>query len=106
MKAGEFDRRIVIQNVTITRGEGGGEEKSWSTYTTIWAKREYKTGNEGTEADQTVSSNIAVWTIHYDSAKIPDATMRIKDGSNYYEIKAVQEIGRKEGFKLITEIKD
>ena len=91
---GEFDRRIEIESVTETRGEGGGVIKTWATFDIRWAKREYKGGFEGEEADKKISANSIDYTVRYDSERIITKKMRIFDDNDYWQIRFIEKIGR------------
>ena len=91
---GEMDRKIVIEKTTETRGEGGGIINTWATFDTRWAKREYKGGFEGEEADKKISANTIDYTVYYDSAKIITAKMRVNDDGDYWQIRFIEKIGR------------
>ena len=92
---GEFDRRIEIESVTETRGDGGGVIKTWATFDIRWAKREYKGGFEGEEADKKISVNSIDYTVRYDSERIITTKMRIFDDDDYWQIRFIEKIGRK-----------
>ena len=96
---GEMDRYIVIESTTITRGDGGGEINTWATFDSRWAKREYKGGFEGVEADQKVSTNTISYIVWYDSGKIITEQMRVNDDGDYWQIRFIEKIGRND--KLI-----
>ncbi len=94
MGVGEMDRLIVIQKTTQTRGDGGGIIDTWATFDSRWAKREYKGGFEGEEADKKISTNTIDYTVYYDSAKIITAKMRINDDGDIWQIRFIEKIGR------------
>ena len=94
MGVGEMDRYIVIQTATETRGDGGGVIKTWATFDSRWAKREYAGGFEGEEADKRISTNTIKYTVYYDSDKIVTTKMRVSDDSDYWEIRFIEKIGR------------
>lgn len=91
---GEMDRYIIIQSTTQTRGDGGGIIDSWATFDSRWAKREYKGGFEGEEADKKISTNSIAYTVRYDSNKIVTPAMRVSDDSEYWQIRFIEKIGR------------
>ena len=107
MKAGELDRRIQIQENTTTTADDAGEfVPVWANLTggAVWASLEDQPGNETEEADQRVSVSRTVWIIRYLSTL--DETMRIVYGGKNYYIISIQEQGRKEGMRVITELRD
>jgi SPP1 family predicted phage head-tail adaptor len=43
---GKFDRRILLQTLTTTRGASGGVVESWSDLDTVWAEKIEKGSTE------------------------------------------------------------
>lgn len=103
MKAGELDRRITLETYTTTKNSYGEEEKTWSTLATVWAKIDYSGGTEDFEADK----NTAIGRVRFSIRHRTDVTeqTRILYESEYYDILAINEIGRREGLELITEVR-
>jgi len=88
-KIGRLNRRIVIQEASVTRDDYGGESLSWSTLATVWASVEY-TGSgssEDIEADRITALRVTIFTIRYRG----DLTekMRISYNSDIYEVKNI-----------------
>lgn len=87
MRAGQLNRRIVIQTATLTADGSGGTSTAWGTFATVWAAvwpvsgRE-RIANQRTEADITVRVRIR----YLDGVK---EAMRIALGSQTFEITAV-----------------
>jgi SPP1 family predicted phage head-tail adaptor len=105
MEIGTLDRRIVIQTPTRTQNAAGEYiSRTWATHTTVWASKEDTPGDEVDEADQRTALNRVVWIIRYKSTVTE--LMRIYWNSKYYYITSIQEVGRKWGMRLITEIRD
>ena len=92
--AGELDRRITIESTTETRGSGGGIIDTWAIFDIRWAKREYKGGFEGEEADKRVSTNVILYTVRYDPDKIVTPKMRVSDDGDIWQIRFIEKIGR------------
>lgn len=63
---GSMDQRITIQEPTITQGDRGGVEMTFSDYTTCWAMVRFpnRQGQEGISADQEVVVTPVEFTIH------------------------------------------
>lgn len=104
VKAGDLDRRIVIESETITRSATGAEVISWATLATVWAKIEYRSGTETDEADQPVSLNKIFFLIRFRDDLT--ARMRIKYKDQYYSITFIENLGREVGTFLHTELRD
>ena len=98
MRAGELDRRIVIQQNTPTRNAAGEEVDSWGTLATVWARVSPKRGREFFDARAVQAEAPAMFRIRY-RADVTNA-MRISYGGNFYDIHSVEEVGR----QVATEI--
>lgn len=93
-----LDRSITIQIKTVTRDDYGAETIEWNDLVSVWSRRSVLRGSEK-NTGQSIGAEIAnAYTIRYRS----DITelMRIKDGSDYYNINYIAEVGRKEGLIL------
>lgn len=84
---GQYDQRIIIQQLTRTSDDMGGHTESWSTFATVWAKVDDFSGDETFKANQIQSSVNYRVKIRYLSGVTPE--MRIKMGSRYLKILAV-----------------
>jgi SPP1 family predicted phage head-tail adaptor len=104
MEIGKLDRRIVIQQNTQTQNAAGEYVDSWNTLATVWASKESLEGTELDESDQRTALQKVIWIIRYKSTVTE--LMRIYYGSEYYYITSIQEVGRKWGMRLTTEIRD
>ena len=105
MEIGRLDRSVTIQSVSLSNDAYGDDQSpSWSTHATVWARKDYNNGSEGIESDQLVHVGICEWTIRHLSTVT--AQMRIYDGTDYWYIIRIEEIGRTKGMKLTTEKRD
>lgn len=106
MRAGDLDRRIMIQRVTIEVSPSGGPIETWNTIATIWAKVEQQSGREFFATVQEVSERKAVFRIRW----MPDLTVLDRvvyppvEGepptASIYDLSEVRELGRREGIEL------
>lgn len=101
MKSGRLDRRITIEQYTVTRDSYGGEPKSWSTWATVWAEKRDKKGREYLEQSGEHTERETVFKIRYQDGLSTD--MRILCDGRYYDIIGLAELGRREGWEVITE---
>ena len=106
MNIGGLDRRVEIQNRTLSVNSYGEHAETWNTYATVWAQIERKPAAvEKNIGEQMVSENKVVFNIRYSSTtKAIDATYRISYESNYYNILGAHEVGRQDQIRLITEL--
>lgn len=99
-----MDRRIVVEQKTVTYDSWNHPTETWTTLATVWAQKMDKSVSESGELNQVVARNTTEWTIRYLSTLKADA--RISYGGDYYYITGIIEIGRKEGQRVITILRD
>jgi SPP1 family predicted phage head-tail adaptor len=103
LNAGDRDREIVLQTVTLTTDPISGEDvKDWTTIDpeTLWA--EWLPGNtrEAYQAQQRLGAYVdGLFRIAGHDRPAPDTQRIVFDGRTY-DIKGVTEIGRGEGWEL------
>jgi len=103
IRAGELDRRVVIQTNTPVQDAYGEPVESWGTLATVWAQYEALTGRERFVADQVAAEIDARFTIRHRSDVTPK--QRISWDSKTWDIEAVLEVGRKEALQLLCTAK-
>ena len=100
MNAGELNRRIVIQQKTITRLASGAESSSWLTLANSWAKVVQQKQDEEIDTDSHLLTDRLTFKIRYRSDL--DTEMRIQYNGSYYEIQSITEIGFRKGLSIST----
>jgi SPP1 family predicted phage head-tail adaptor len=106
MNIGNLDRRIVLQAPTATVNDYGERTNTWGTLATVWASIERKaSASERNSGEQLVSLQSVTFIIR-NSTQVSslDMSHRVSYNSEYYNILAVQEVGRKEKLRVITEL--
>jgi SPP1 family predicted phage head-tail adaptor len=100
MKAGELDRRILIQRPVKVRGSTGEELTGWVDVANPWAKFERLSGGEEIRVEQRTNRQRVRFTIRYRSGI--DAKMSVVYDGERYEIEDVGEAGegRRDGLML------
>lgn len=118
MRAGRLDRLITIQRKTVTSTDSGDTVETWTTLIERRAAgyRPLK-GEERFAGEQTVGTEQVEFRIRY-SSNVADLSQRDRivypaladespedepDNRNIYDILAVNEIGRREGFLIVTQ---
>jgi len=98
---GNLRNKITIEESTIIVDEYGQTNRSWSSKTTLWAKKTVSTYNERIKADQLHNEVSYTFLIRYRNDINPN--QRIKEDNIYYTIKAVfDESGLKKWLKIIA----
>lgn len=101
MRAGNLDRRVIIQANTPTQDGTGAAIDGWATLATVWAQRADKPGREFFASAQTIAEAATAYRIRYRSDVT--AGMRIVDGNETWDIRSVGLLGgRKEALELFA----
>lgn len=101
LRSGELDRRITIERFTETRDEFNNVVKIWADLATVWASKLDVSDSERV-ASQEVGAEISTrFRVRYSSV-VSDLNPkdRLRFGGRVYEISAVKEIERREGFEI------
>ena len=85
--AGKLNKRVTIQQQTITRDSYGAETIAWTTFATVWAAVEPLRGEEYFKALQQQANTMIKVTIRYKTGV--KATMRFKYGNRYLYIEDI-----------------
>lgn len=110
MRAGALDRRIVIERA-LADDDGANETEIWVALRTVWAQFIPSAGKEARAALGQDALLPASFRIRW-SSEVADVGPRDRvrypagAGGRVYDIKAVVEIGRREGIELITVARD
>jgi head-tail adaptor len=104
MVIGRLDKYVTIQKPVYTTSSTTRQQEraSWATYKSCWGKRIIRQSVEVVEEGLQVLKDSIEWTIRYYDAPDVKPDMRILYDSEYYYIKGVKELGRKEGWMLTT----
>jgi SPP1 family predicted phage head-tail adaptor len=82
----DFRHRIVIQNLTLTANDSGGQSESWTTFATVWAiitPKIVKEVNFAQRIEPRIDHEIVIRYLANLTTK-----MRIVFGARTFEIKA------------------
>lgn len=102
ISAGDMDRQITIEKRTTTQSASGAETESWTTHATVWASKQDDQGDERTSDGVTSSITTTTWGIRWRSG-LNSKDYRIKYNGLVYDITGQPvEVGRKEGLKIKT----
>lgn len=103
LKAGDLDRRIVIQRFTETRDEYNEPVRSWTTLATVSASYEPLSDAEVYRAGETIAEASARFVVRYSTTL---AGLNPKDRLTFdgdtWQILRVKEVGRREGLEITT----
>ena len=106
MDAFKLDRRIRIEQPTVTRNSLGDAVATWSTLAEVWAEKVNLTGRELYAAQQVVPEAQLKFRIRWRSDFTPnrDEKMRLVDLRDEvtYGIQHIAELGRQDGFEILV----
>jgi head-tail adaptor len=116
MRAGRLDRRITIQRQTTTFSDSGASVETWSAISHRRpASRTPIRGDERFQAQQFVAREQVEFRVRYGSSVTglspldrlvypapADPDEQAPSDQDIYDIMAVHEIGRREGFRILA----
>ncbi len=101
MQAGKLDRRLTLRRNTPTTDEFGGEVPNWSDLATVWASKQDVSDGERVRAQQVGASITTRFQFRsLDGGARPSVKDQAVCEGVAYEITAVKEIGRREGWEI------
>lgn len=104
MESAKLDRKITLQRATITQDSGSGENvETWATLGpgSIFASRRRASARETLAAAEIAGEVSDVFEIRYDSSWADlDVRDRLVFEGRTYNIASVDEIQRREGFRI------
>ena len=108
MNIGALDRRVTLQRPITTQNDYGERVAAWTTYATVWAAIERKPhAREQNSGEQMLSVQSVVFKIRYSTTvSILEASHRVLYDSKFYNVQGVQEVGRADTLRVITELRD
>lgn len=105
MNPGDFDQRIVIQNVTESVDQFGQRIRTFSTLAAVWAKVEEKSGTEGEVSYQLTANRKVQFMIRWRSDI--NEKMPIVYRGKIYEIESIiSDDARKHTMKIHARLSD
>jgi SPP1 family predicted phage head-tail adaptor len=104
VRAGNLDRRIVIQSATTAQDQYGEPIETWSTYATLWAERNDLRGTEFFAARQIANQIVTAFRVRWRTDI--DPRMKVVDGATTFDIDSIIEYRgpervRKNGIELM-----
>ena len=87
MRAGELDRRIIIQSAATAPDAAGQLIETWTDLATVWAKRKDLRGQERFAAQQRLAARTTTYRIRWLSGL--GEKLRVLDEGSTYEVVGV-----------------
>lgn len=102
MIVGRLDRKIDIEQPVATKNSIGEEIYSWSIWQRCWAQYVPKKADERYGSDAVRENRFVQFKTRYWPGLL--VTFRILFEGNYYRIRGITEIGRREGWEVDAEL--
>jgi SPP1 family predicted phage head-tail adaptor len=108
MNIGAMDRRITLQRPNTTTNDYGERVVSWFNYAQVWAQIARKPqAREVVSGEQVISLQSVTFLIRNSSqVSTLEASHRVSYGAKVYDVVGVQEVGRDEALRVVTELRD
>lgn len=104
IRSGELDRRITLRRPTTTTNEYGETAETFADDGTVWAKVTPTDGGESLEqSDKHSNLGRVLVEIRFRSG-LSSKYRFVFDGSEY-DIENIDEIGRREGLRLLAKVR-
>lgn len=104
MNIGRLDERVEHHTRITATDAWNHETTTWGLNATVWADVTFRGGREVQSGEQTVAVDRVVFLIRHRSDV--GLTDRIKWGGRYHDVEAIEIVGRREGMRLITTVRD
>lgn len=96
-----LDRQITIEQRSGAPDGFGQVQTTWATYAAPYAAVLHSRGSENLEDVLTYYDQPVTFLIRYDSG-VNEKMRILHDNGRYYEIKSIEEIGRREMLKIVA----
>jgi len=101
--AGSMDRRVTVQQKTVTKDVVGGKVESWATHATVWAKVADLNGRALYAAQAAGSVVTKEVTIRYLATLNAAHRLLLPDG-RLANIRHIEVLGRNEAQRIYCEV--
>lgn len=104
-QSGTYDREVMVQLKTATRGAAGGEEFDWANVRNIWMQKRDVRANERIAANQKMAEVDTVfrarWSPLMDDMEFRPDTHRLVYDGRAYEVHGTIEVGRRDSVDIM-----
>ena len=103
LAAGNLDRRVTLRRLVETASGSGAVIYTPEDVATVWAQKVPERGSEGFREQQVQGWAVVIWRLRY-SLDVMDPTVKwqLVEGVRVYDVLEVRELGRREGWELVT----
>ncbi len=106
MEGGKLDRRITLQQATVTYDALNNPVQTWVDLATVWAARMDLSDTERVAAAEVGAAMTTRFQIRYsEQVAVINPKDRLTFDGRTYEIVNVKEIGRREGLELTAAVR-
>lgn len=104
MRAGELDRKIRIERRDISQQDYGEAVPTYTLLAKTWASVRPLSGREYFAGDQAIAEDFTEFRVRWLDGV--NAQCRIIYNGNEYNVRAVHEIGRRVGLRIVTTVQN
>src|SRR5262245_20493120 len=106
MRGGKLDRRITLQQATVTYDSLNNPIQTWGDLATVWASRQDMSDTERVAASEVGADMTTRFQIRWSNlVSVLNPKDRLTFDGNSYEIVNVKEIGRREGIEITAVVR-
>ena len=102
MRAGEFDRRVVLEEARESQDASGQKTETWVNTGAVWAGVQPISSTERYGPQQFVAQSDTKFRLRFRPGVTPRRTLRIRYAGRIYDIQGVIETGRREGLEIFA----
>lgn len=102
MDPSNLDRRITIQQQSVSTDADNQTVETWAEWARPWAQYIPQAGSEAMDGGQIVAAARARFVTRYRAGV--DESMRILHDGKMYSILSVIEVGRRDGLDILAEV--
>lgn len=104
VQAGKLDRRVTLRRLVEGRSPSHGVTQTAQPVIRVWAQKVPERGSEQFQEGQRQGWAAVTWRIRYLGAGVLEPTVKweLLEGQRVYEVLDVRELGRREGWELVT----
>lgn len=103
MRAGRLDRRITIEQKTVTRDDFGAEIIAWATFAEVWAEIRDVNSVEKVIDQLRTMTRLTMVTTRYVPGVTTDMRVRVNEDGRVLAITSLAQIGRRLGWSMACE---
>lgn len=103
LEAGRLDRWVTIERATTTKNRLNEDVQTWDTHAERWASCKPAPGTERFQSAETAAHAPMRFVFRWEDDLVDVEDRILHDDGRRYPVVSVNEIGRREGWEVLTE---